>query len=130
MSIKRISKTYFAVAGALIVFTAGALLGANQFGKPKSLIHVVTVQWKTDTTDAQKKAVLEGIEKMAGEIPGIKNVWLNSIKVQPREYTSAFVMEFESKAALDAYAKHPAHADWMKLYAPVHEESRTSDITN
>jgi antibiotic biosynthesis monooxygenase (ABM) superfamily enzyme len=109
---------------------AVSLIGANNFGKPKTLIHVVTVKWKDGTTDAQKKAVLEGVEKMAGEIPGIKNVWVNSIKVQPSEYTTAFVMEFESKAALDAYAKHPAHAEWMKVYEPVHEESRTSDVTN
>jgi redox-regulated HSP33 family molecular chaperone len=123
-------KTVLAVAGALGLFTAGLLMGANKFGQPKTLIHVVTVQWNDGTTDAQKQAVYDGVRKMAGEIPGIRNVWTNPIKVQGQGYNGAFVMEFDSKEAMDAYAKHPAHDEWAKVYGPVHKESTTHDITN
>jgi hypothetical protein len=123
-------KTVLAVAGALGLFTAGLLMGANKFGQPKTLIHVVTVQWNDGTTDAQKQAVYDGVRKMAGEIPGIRNVWTNPIKVQGQGYNGAFVMEFDSKEAMDAYAKHPAHDEWAKVYGPAHKESTTHDITN
>ena len=126
----RKQKTVLGAAAALGLFAAGILYGANQFGQPKTLIHVVTIQWADGATDAQKQAVYDGVRKMAGEIPGIKNVWTNPVKVQGEGYTGAFVMEFDSKAALDAYAKHPAHADWAKIYGPAHKSSTTHDITN
>jgi hypothetical protein len=123
-------KTLLAGIGALGLFAAGFLMAANKYGQPKTLVHVVTIQWNDDTTEAQKKAVYDGVVKMAGEIPGIRNVWTKPIKVQGQGYSGAFVMEFDTKDALDAYAKHPAHEEWMKVYGPVHKESTTHDITN
>lgn len=123
-------KTVLAIAGALGLFTAGLLVGANKFNQPKTLVHVVTIQWNDGATDAQKQAVYDGVRKMAGEVPGIRNIWTKPIKVQGEGYTGAFAMEFDSKDALDAYAKHPAHAEFMKVYSPVHKESTTHDITN
>lgn len=120
--------------GILAVFAAGLLVGANTYGKPKSILHVVTLYWKDGTTPAQRQKALDGVEKMAAEIPGIKNVWLKSIKVQGdaggKALESAFVMEFESEAAFKAYDNHPAHRAWEKVYLPVRGESRTHDITN
>ena len=119
-----------AIAGALSIFAAGVLVGANRFNQPKTLVHVVTIQFNDGTTDAQKQAVYDGVRKMAGEIPGIRNIWTKPVKVQGEGYTGAFAMEFDSKEALDAYAQHPAHSEWMKIYGPVHKESTTHDITN
>ena len=120
--------------GMLALFGAGLMVGANTYGKPKSIIHVVTLYWKAGATDAQKQAALAGVEKMAAEMPGIKNVWLKSIKVQGdaggTALQSAFVMEFENEAAFKAYDNHPAHRAWEKVYMPVRGESRTHDITN
>jgi hypothetical protein len=130
-------------SAALIALGAGAAWAANKYGKPKSVIHVVTLSYKEGTTDAQKKQVLDGVEKMAAEVPGIRNVWLKSTKVQGYQYeklangtteyrrmTDAFVMEFESEAAMAAYADHPAHAAWEKIYVPLRQRSATSDVTN
>lgn len=123
------------IAGAMLaLFTAGVAIGANQYGKPKSIVHVVTLYWKEGSTAAQRKAALDGVEKMAAEMPGIKNVWLKSIKVQGdaggTPIQSAFVMEFENAAAFKAYDNHPAHKAWEKVYLAVRGESRTHDITN
>jgi len=128
---------------ALLMLGAGVGFAANKYGKPKSIIHVVTLYYKDGTTDAEKQAVLAGVEKMAAEIPGIKNVWLRSIKVQggfqekqadgtlkQRRFTDAFVMEFENEAAFKAYDDHPAHRAWEKVYTPVRGVSNTHDITN
>ena len=117
-------------AGALAVFGAGVLAGANTFGTPKSVLHIVTVQWKSTATAEQKTAAIDGVKKMAGEIPGIKNVWLKTLKVQPGGYSNVIVMEFEDQAAFDRYATDPAHKAWEKVYLPVREESRTHDVTN
>jgi len=115
--------------GALL--TAGLVMGA---GKPNSIVHVVTLYYNDGVTAAQKKTVLDAIEKMATQIPGIKNLWLKSVKVQgeigDKAVTDAFVMEFADEAAFKAYENHPAHRAWEKIYQPLRGESRTFDITN
>lgn len=126
----RITTITVLVAGALAVFGAGMLAGANTFGTPNSVLHIITVQWKESATPEQKTAAIEGVRKMAGEVPGVKNVWLKTLKVQPDEYSNVIVMEFQDEAAFKAYADNPAHKDWEKIYLPVREESRTHDATN
>jgi hypothetical protein len=123
-------KATLSLAAAITVFGAGILTGKNTFHQPSSTIHVVTVQWTDDSTPAQQQAAIDGVKTMAGEIPGIKNIWIKSTRVQPREYNAAFAIEFENKAAADAYAEHPAHKAWEKIYQPIHKESRSQQITN
>ena len=115
----------------IAVFALGISLGQNKFRQPKTLLHVVTVKWKTDSTPEQQMKAIEGVKTMAAKIPGITSVWVKKIKVQPYgDGGTVFAMEFKDQAALDAYAKHPAHDEWMKIYEPVREESRTHDVTN
>ncbi|HUQ91293.1 MAG TPA: Dabb family protein [Bryobacteraceae bacterium] len=113
-----------------VAFTAATLAAAT----PSSIIHVVTLYWKEGATDAQKKAALDGVKKMGTSIPGIKNVWIKTIKMQGdienKPIQAVFVMEFESEAAFKAYDNHPAHRAWEKIYHEVRGESRTHDITN
>ena len=130
MNRTRIVKATLSLAAAITVFGAGILTGRNTFHQPSSIIHVVTVQWTDDSTPAQQQAAIDGVKTMAGEIPGIKNIWIKSTRVQPREYNAAFAIEFENKAAADAYAEHPAHKAWEKIYQPIHKESRSQQITN
>jgi hypothetical protein len=140
----RMSISNALLAGVLLLaLGAGAGLAMMKHSAPKSVIHVVTLYYKDDVTDEQKKSVLAGIEKMADEVPGLKNVWLRSVKVQgsivekqadgtsvTRPFTDAFVMEFESEAAFKAYGDHPAHKAWEKIYMPLRGRSSTCDITN
>ncbi|HVP49026.1 MAG TPA: Dabb family protein [Bryobacteraceae bacterium] len=130
MNRTKILKVSLALAIALGLFSAGVLTGKNTFHQPSSVIHVVSVQWTPESTPEQQKAALDGVKTMAAEIPGIKNVWIKSTRVQPRDYNAAFAIEFENKEAAEAYAKHPAHDAWMKVYEPIHKESRSLQITN
>ena len=114
----------------IAVFALGVSLGQNKFGQPKTILHVVTVKWKAESTPAQQQAAIDGVKMMAAKIPGVTNVWTKKIKVQPADFSTVFAMEFKDQAAFDAYAKHPAHDDWMKLYEPVRERSSTHDVTN
>ncbi len=119
-----------AIVTAALLFSAGLLIGQNSVNTPHTILHVVTVKWKADSTADQQKKVIEGVLTMAGKVPGVKSVWLKTIKVQPREYQSAFAMEFTDAAAFEKYVDDPAHADWKKLYDPIHEVSTTHDLTN
>ena len=123
-------KAVLTAALALTLLGAGALIAANKYGKPTSVIHVVTVRWKAEATPAQIDAAIAGVEKVAAASPGIKNVWTRSIKVQGAGYTHAFVMEFESEESLQKYSGSEAQKEWYKVYLPIREESRTNDITN
>ena len=134
-------KKCFAATLLTVVFAAGVLLGANKFGAPHSVIHVVTILWKEDSTPEQRQASLDGVTKMAAAIPGIKNVWIKKLKVQGRgpagkdgkpgrPYDAAFVIEFADQAAADRYVDHPAHVEWNKTYLAIREESTSHQITN
>jgi hypothetical protein len=127
-----------AIAAALALAALGA---ANKFNAPHSIVHVVTILWKEDSTPEQQQASLDGVKKMAAEIPGIKNVWIKQIKVQGhgkagkdgkpgRPYDAAFVIEFADQAAADRYIDHPAHLAWNKTYLAIREESTSHQITN
>ena len=114
----------------VIVFVAGVAGGQQKYGTPKTVLHVVTVKWKAEATEEQKKAATDGLKTMVGAVPGIKNVWLKTERLQPREYNYVFAIEFESRAAADAYGEHPAHDEWYKVYMPIREESRSYQMTN
>lgn len=119
-----------AIALLALVFLAGMATGQTNYATPKTVLHVVVVKWKAEATDEQKQTAIEGIKTMAAAIPGIKNIWLKADRVQPREFHTAFAIEFESRAAADAYAEHPAHEEWYKIYMPIREESRSLQVTN
>ena len=118
----------------IAVFALGITLGQNKFNQPKSVIHVVSLKWKADSTPAQQQAALDGVKTMAGQIPGIKNIWIRSTKTQggtqEAPYKASFAIEFESEAAHKAYADHPARAEWLKVYNVAREESNNQVITN
>ena len=102
---------------------------------PTTLIHFITVKWKDDATDTAKQAALDGAQKLVGKVPGLLRVWTKKVKLQTqteggKPYDAIIAMEFTNQAALDAYAKHPAHDEWYKVYMPVREESRTHDVSN
>lgn len=118
----------------IALFATGLVIGQNKFLQPKSIVHVVTVKWKSDSTPAQRQAALDGVKTMAAKVPGMTRIWLKTIKVQSptqdQPFDAAFVMEFKDQASFDKYADNPAHKEWEKIYLAIRETSRTHDITN
>jgi len=111
----------------LAIVAAGFAIAAPK--KPKSVIHVITIQWKADATAEQIQQAVRAAENI--NYPGIKNVWTKPTKMQlPEGYKHIIVMEFESEEALKKYADSPAQKQWYDVYMPIREESRTHDITN
>lgn len=114
----------------VVVFAAGMIVGQNKFGQPKTVIHLVTLKWKPTSTPAQQQAAIEGIKVMAAKIPGIKNIWVKPIRIQPQGNQANFAIEFADEAAAKVYADHPAHTEWNKIYLEAREESSSNQVTN
>jgi hypothetical protein len=121
--------TLAVLAGAAL-FATGYAAGQNQFGMPKTIIHVSLIKWKADAPEAEQQKAIEGVKEMAAKIPGIKNVWLKPARMQPRDYHTAFVIEFADRAAADRYAEHPVHDAWSKHFLSIRESSLSPQISN
>jgi antibiotic biosynthesis monooxygenase (ABM) superfamily enzyme len=118
-----------AIAG-LALFGAGVLTGAGAFQRPKTVIEVVSIKWTADAAPELRRAALESVETMAGKIPGVRNIWLRTLRVQPRDFMTAYAIEFDDQAAAERFARHPAREAWTKTYLPMIEESRIQQVTN
>jgi hypothetical protein len=125
---KSFSRKILLLCAIATVFALGVVSGQNKFGQPKSILHIITVQWKPESTPEQRQAAIDGVKTMASQIPGITNVWLKKIKAQEKD--NVMVMEFKNQAAFDAYVAHPAHKKWEEIYLPIRQLSHTHDITN
>jgi len=123
------NRKYWILFAALLAVLLGGVYLCAAPAKPKSVIHIITVQWKADATQAQIDKAIKASETI--DYPGLKNVWTRPIKMQlPEGYKSIIVMEFESEDALKRYAGSDAQKKWYEAYMPVREESRTHDVTN
>lgn len=117
------------LAACTAVIMTGSAFAADV--KPKTVLHVIAVQWKADATPAQIDKAVKAAEALPSQYPGITRVWTRQIKKQlPEGYTQMIVMEFASEDALKNYADSAAQKKWYEVYMPIREESRTNDITN
>jgi hypothetical protein len=127
-------KTMIRVALVMALMSVSAattwVVAQNSFGTPKTIIHVSVIKWTEGVSAADKKKVLDGVKEMAAKIPGMKNVWIKGLRVQPEGYTDAFAIEFENQAAADRYAKDPVHDKWTEEFAKVREATLSPQITN
>lgn len=126
----RAAKLLAAAIGSLGLFATGYLAGQSRFGQPKTIIHVVEIKWNPGVPQADRQAVLAGIKDMAGKIPGIKNIWMQTDRVEPRDFNAAYAIEFQNRAAADAYAESPIHQAWVNKYVPLRAASVSIQVTN
>jgi hypothetical protein len=116
------------LAAGLLALTA-TTASAQSATAPASVMHVVTVSWKADTTPEQIQAALEGAQKLPSAYKGITRVWTKTLKAQG-ERSHAIAMEFASEQALKDYTGSDAQKEWYKVYLPIRERSTTFDVTN
>ena len=115
---------------SLVLGVAASNAEEKTLSTPGTIIHHVTLKWKADASDEDKQKVMDGLKEILADVPGVKNVWLKSLKVQPQDYSQSFVVEFENEAALQAYANHPKKKAWNDLYYIIREASRNNVTTN
>ena len=116
------------LAGALL-FGAGALVGQKMATGQKTLIHAFAFKAVEGATDQQVQEVWAASRKMAGQISGMKNIWMGKVLNRGPQWQYGVVMEFENQEALKKYADHPAHKEWEDVYFKVRVPgSNTLDI--
>jgi hypothetical protein len=113
------------------IFGAGVMTGANKYNKPKTILQMTSIKWKPESTPEQREAAIKAFERMAGEVPGIRNIWIADQRIQPGSgFDKLIALEFENEAALTAYGEHPAHKQWYDVYIPIRAQSSTNRVTN
>jgi len=62
-----------AVVSSLLMFASA--LSAADAASPKTVIHVITVQWKADAKPDQIAKVMNVVASLPSQYPGITRVW-------------------------------------------------------
>jgi hypothetical protein len=127
------------IAAGALLFAAGLGAGTwhersveaqNRFGQPKTVIHMVVYKWKNFASEDDKEQALKGIKTLAGQIPGVKNIWLKTGRNQIRDFDGVFAIEFTSPEAAADYAESPKHEEWAKKWEALRENSLSFQATN
>jgi Stress responsive A/B Barrel Domain len=114
---------FIATVAISFSFFCGWTAARGNLSAPNTIIHHVALKWKADTTDADKQKAITMLKEIVDDTPGAKNMWTRTVKIQPKEYSQTFVIEFENEAALKAYAEHPKKKEWEDLYYKIRETS-------
>jgi cell division protein FtsX len=131
----RFTKAAVATALFLTGVAAGtwhtrSVTAQNRFGQPKTVIHVVVYKWKNTASEDDKEQALKGIKTMAGQIPGVKNIWLKTQRNQIRDFDGVYAIEFTSPDAAADYAESPKHEAWRKRWEELRENSLSFQVSN
>jgi hypothetical protein len=130
VSLKNVTKWASAMLVVGAVFASGYATGQNRVGQPKTIIHVVEIKWNPGVSEVQKQKVLDGLKQVAMKTPGVKNVWTQADRLEPRDFNAAFAIEFQNRDAADAYAESALHDEWDKMYVPLRQTSVSIQVTN
>ncbi|MCB9497171.1 MAG: Dabb family protein [Fibrobacteria bacterium] len=74
--------------------------------------HILLLAIRPETSPGEIAAIRSAITALPDRIPGLINAFwgVNFAAEERREnFTHGFTMDFESRAALEAYAPHPEH---------------------
>jgi Stress responsive A/B Barrel Domain len=128
------------LAGGAALFLTGFAAGnlhrgstaaaQNRFGQPKSVIHLVVYKWRNTTSQDDKDKALGGLKTLAAQIPGIKNIWLKTMRNQIRDFDGVYAIEFASQEAAADYAESPKHETWRKRWEELRENSLSFQVSN
>jgi Stress responsive A/B Barrel Domain len=118
-----------AAAGVLLV-AGGYVAGQARVGQPKTIIHVVEIKWNPGVSAAEQQKVLNDLKQVAMRTPGVKNIWMQADRLEPRDFNAAFAIEFANRDAADAYAESALHDQWDKMYVPLRQTSISIEVTN
>ena len=84
--------------------------------------HVVLWRLKTDV-DAMFPAIRAALEAQRAKIPGLLRVEVGrNIASSRRAVDMALICDFESREALAAYHRHPAHMETRAIVDPLADE--------
>ena len=127
------------VAAGAVLFLSGmaasnwrarVVAAQNRFGQPHTVIHLVVYKWKNTTSQDDKDKALAGLKTLAAQIPGVKNIWLKSLRNQIQDFDGVYAIEFASQEAAADYAESPKHEVWRKRWEELRENSLSFQVSN
>ena len=129
------SAVFIAVTLAITLFLPGCAT-APQPAKAGKLYHVGLVWLKEPDNAEHRQKIIEAAHSFAREIPEVE--FLSVGKTLPAmsswhdaSFDICFVMRLENKAALDRYAKNPAHEKAAKeVFLPLSQKILFYDFTS
>jgi quinol monooxygenase YgiN len=78
------------------------------------------VLWRLKSPDAEFDAIRKALEAQVGRIPGLLRAEVRkSFYSGRRGVDFALTCDFESRAALEAYHRHPAHLETRAMVDPL-----------
>ncbi len=81
--------------------------------------HVLLIEWADDVTDSQIQQCRDGLHALKDAIPGIQDVAEGkNFSERGGDTAHAVVMTMDDKAALEGYAPHPAHLEFVAMAKP------------
>ena len=86
------------------------------------------VLWRLKSADSDFGAIRKTLEAQVGRIPGLLRVEVGrSFNSGRRAVDFGLICDFESRAALDAYHRHPAHMETRTVVDPLIAEHWIAD---
>jgi hypothetical protein len=86
------------------------------------------VLWRLKSPGADHEVIRRALEAQVGRIPGLLRVEVGrAFNNGKRAVDLALVCDFESRAALEAYHKHPAHMETRAVVDPLITEHWIAD---
>jgi antibiotic biosynthesis monooxygenase (ABM) superfamily enzyme len=118
------------MVGSLLLLV-GCVIGRETAPPERTLMHVFAYTPVDNATQQDYAAFETATRDMVGKIPGLRKVWVGKLREptpaeNDRIRTYGVAMEFDSLDALAAYAHHPVHAEWNKLYERVRQQGTTT----
>ena len=128
------------LAAGAVLFVAGVAVGSwrtasvaaaqNRYSQPRTVIHVVVYKWKNTASEYDKEQALAGLKTLAAQIPGVKNIWLKTLRNQIRDFDGVYAIEFTSLEAAADYAENPKHEVWRKRWEELRDNSLSFQVSN
>lgn len=91
--------------------------------------HVAVFRFSEQFTPAQREHWIGLLRALPGQIPELRSMSVGEDVVGgPSAYEVALVADFDDLHGLDAYTKHPAHEEVLRISAPVKTSLATVDF--
>jgi len=91
--------------------------------------HVAVFRFVPDFTIEQREHWMSLLRRLPVQIPELRSLSVGSdVRGGPASHELAIVADFDDLTALDAYTRHPAHAEVLRISAPVKTSLATVDF--
>ncbi len=120
------------------LLTGIVLLAGIASAGEKKLIHCFYFTPIAEATQDDWTAFGKATDELPGKIPGLNQAWHGKLRRPHNVYNTegekrvrehGVCMVLDDEAALDVYADHPAHTEWVKVYEKVRQRgTSTYDI--